>query len=140
MDFAELTDPSDWGEFVDLREFDRLLRCTICYEYFTTAMDIQGCSHTCKFIRWNNVLHSHPDLDINDLHILQSAHFALDDISRKIINALHVHRLGFVYCFMPLCCIMKLTDFLISQHNVGASSLVNNRLVDELVNRFKIVR
>ncbi|KAL5515408.1 hypothetical protein EMCRGX_G000568 [Ephydatia muelleri] len=39
------TDPSDWS-FGPLRELDALLRCSICFEYFRTAMTLPACSHT----------------------------------------------------------------------------------------------
>lgn len=39
------TDPSDWS-FGPLKELDALLRCSICFEYFTTAMILSNCSHT----------------------------------------------------------------------------------------------
>ncbi|XP_031550162.1 E3 ubiquitin-protein ligase RAD18-like [Actinia tenebrosa] len=38
--------PSDWPESLqELRRIDNLLRCSICYEYFDTAVLFQECSH-----------------------------------------------------------------------------------------------
>eukprot|EP00112_Aurelia_sp_Birch-Aquarium-sp1_P001999 Seg122.2 transcript_id=Seg122.2/GoldUCD/mRNA.D3Y31 product="E3 ubiquitin-protein ligase RAD18" protein_id=Seg122.2/GoldUCD/D3Y31 len=44
-------DPSDWPqEFQELRNLDNLLRCSICFEYFNTAVMATRCCHNyCSF-------------------------------------------------------------------------------------------
>lgn len=32
-----------------LQELDSLLRCPICFDYYSTAMMMPNCSHNCKF-------------------------------------------------------------------------------------------
>ena len=43
---ADVTDPTDWPR-ADFGQLDRLLRCTVCYDFFAAPVILTSCSHSC---------------------------------------------------------------------------------------------